>query len=261
MRSGNWKNTTAYAEDLASTNGTKVNGHVAQHQVVHHLDLIEVGMHKLHFFDDDLLAAGGVKSLETTVHTDFEKTMMAGHAPPPAPARPASPKRSEDLSRTMAIPAIRAGPAQDGLHPQGKFPRAERLGHVVVGTALEPQHAVAFLAECRQHDHRQGNPRVLPLTQAPAHLQAADSWQHQVEHDQIRPPRRGKLQGSPPVRRMPGFQASVAQVVHDDLRHGQVVLDNKNACVHHLSLRTSDRHREQLGSHLGITSRYFFRLS
>src|SRR3982751_5137159 len=53
-------NTTPYVEDLASTNGTKVNGHPTQHQVVHHLDLVEVGMHKLHFFDNELLAAGGV---------------------------------------------------------------------------------------------------------------------------------------------------------------------------------------------------------
>jgi hypothetical protein len=107
---------TAYAEDLASTNGTKVNGHQTQHQVVHHLDLIEVGHHKLHFFDDELLAAGGISNLETTVHTDFEKTMMAAHAAPPSPAGTAAPAK-EDLSRTMAIPSatIRMGAAQESV--------------------------------------------------------------------------------------------------------------------------------------------------
>jgi pSer/pThr/pTyr-binding forkhead associated (FHA) protein len=74
---------TVYAEDLASTNGTKVNGHATQHQVVHHLDMIEVGRHRLHFFDDALLAAGGLANLESTVHTDFEKTMVASHVPAP----------------------------------------------------------------------------------------------------------------------------------------------------------------------------------
>jgi hypothetical protein len=105
---------TVYVEDLASTNGTKLNGHAVQHQVVHHLDMVEVGKHRLHFFDDDLLAAGGVSNLETTVHTDFERTMMVGH--PPAQAEAASPPvltqeaprpAREDLSRTMAIPAMR----------------------------------------------------------------------------------------------------------------------------------------------------------
>jgi hypothetical protein len=94
---------TVYAEDLASTNGVRVNGHSTQHQVVHHLDLVEVGHHKLHFFDDELLAAGGISNLETTVHTDFEKTMMAAHVSPPA-AKAATPA-GDDLSRTMAIQA------------------------------------------------------------------------------------------------------------------------------------------------------------
>jgi pSer/pThr/pTyr-binding forkhead associated (FHA) protein len=106
---------TVYVEDLASTNGTKVNGHATQHQVVHHLDLIEVGHHKLHFFDDDLLSAGAPRTLETTIHTDFEKTMMVGHAPAAAePAAPpvltqGAPRRDEELSRTMAMPAFRGG--------------------------------------------------------------------------------------------------------------------------------------------------------
>jgi FHA domain len=99
-------NTTVYAEDLASTNGMKVNGLSASHQVVHHLDLIEVGRHKLHFFDDALLA-GGVGNLESTVLTEFERTMMAAHVQePPQPAAPkqATARRGdEDVSRTMAI--------------------------------------------------------------------------------------------------------------------------------------------------------------
>ena len=110
-------NQTVYAEDLASTNGTKVNGHSTQHQVVHHLDLIEVGHHKLHFFDDELLAAGGISNLETTVHTDFEQTMMVAHA---APATAAKASAREDLSRTMAISsaAVRMGAAQESVDTQ-----------------------------------------------------------------------------------------------------------------------------------------------
>ncbi|HXF78235.1 MAG TPA: FHA domain-containing protein [Usitatibacter sp.] len=104
---------TIYVEDLASTNGTKVNGLTTQHQVVHHLDMIEIGRHKLHFFDDALLA-GGVDNLESTVHTDFERTMLATHAAP-ARAQPAAGSEKEDLSRTMAIPrdGLRLGPAQE----------------------------------------------------------------------------------------------------------------------------------------------------
>ncbi|HLX23723.1 MAG TPA: FHA domain-containing protein [Usitatibacter sp.] len=102
-------NTTIYVEDLASTNGTKVNGLSTNHQVVHHLDLIEVGKHKLHFFDDAMLA-GGMANIESTVQTDFERTMLAAHVP--APKAPAA---EVDLSRTMAIPrdSFRQGPSHE----------------------------------------------------------------------------------------------------------------------------------------------------
>ena len=116
-------NRTVYAEDLASTNGMKVNGITASHQVVHHLDLIEVGKHKLHFFDDELLAAGGVANLESTVQTDFERTMIAANVPEPRaskapePSAPAVLNRGEeDFTRTMMIPrdtSLRVGPAQE----------------------------------------------------------------------------------------------------------------------------------------------------
>ena len=100
---------TAYVEDLASTNGTKVNGIAATTQVVHHLDLIEIGRHKVHFFDDELLA-GRVGGLESTVQTDFERTHMAAQAQEAAPKAAAE---EVDLSRTMLIP--RLGPAQESV--------------------------------------------------------------------------------------------------------------------------------------------------
>jgi hypothetical protein len=111
-------NKTVYAEDLASTNGMKVNGIGASHQVVHHLDLLEVGRHKLHFLDDELLA-GGVGNLESTVQTDFERTMIAAHLPDAKPGAVATAERPEvDLSRTQAIPrdpTLRLGPAQESV--------------------------------------------------------------------------------------------------------------------------------------------------
>jgi pSer/pThr/pTyr-binding forkhead associated (FHA) protein len=133
-------NRTVYVEDLASTNGTKVNGIQTAHQVVHHLDLVEVGRHKIHFFDDAMMA-GGVASLESTVHTDYERTMLAQHVPSAARA-PHPAVNDGDLSRTMAIqrdPTIRlAGSGEDApvaLAPQGRLAlrilSGERAGQTV----------------------------------------------------------------------------------------------------------------------------------
>ena len=97
-------NRTVYVEDLASTNGTQVNGVAATNQVIHHLDLVQVGKHKLHFFDDSMLK-GRVGGLESTVQTDFERTMMAAHVPePPTAAEVAKLREELELTRTMAVP-------------------------------------------------------------------------------------------------------------------------------------------------------------
>ncbi len=57
-----------YVEDLESTNGLKVNGHSAKRQAIQHLDVIQVGNHRIHIFDDALMPSAQV-SPESTVQT------------------------------------------------------------------------------------------------------------------------------------------------------------------------------------------------
>jgi hypothetical protein len=134
-------NRTVYVEDLASTNGTKVNGIATSHQVVHHLDLIEIGRHRMHFFDDSLMV-GRLGSLESTVLTDYERTMLAAHVPvaQPQPAAGGAPAQRDerDLSRTMAIarnPALKMD--EEALAESGapqlalRVTAGERAGQVI----------------------------------------------------------------------------------------------------------------------------------
>jgi len=132
---------TVYVEDLASTNGTKVNGIAATTQVVHHLDLIEAGRHKVHFFDDDMLA-GRVGGLESTIQTDYERTQMrAAAATATALAEaPRSTREDVDLSRTMAIPrdpSLRLGPAQESVRTDEPDSAGLALRVLAGGTAGE----------------------------------------------------------------------------------------------------------------------------
>ena len=115
---------TVYVEDLASTNGTVVNGIPASHQVVHHLDLIEVGKHKLHFFDESMLS-GSVSNLESTVVTEYERTMLAAHAAvaQAAPAAKATATTADDdLDRTRMIRSPFAEGALEQSRPGVKGP-------------------------------------------------------------------------------------------------------------------------------------------
>ena len=117
---------TVYVEDLASTNGTRVNGLAVSQVVVHHLDMIEVGRHRMHVIDDALVV-GHVGGLEDTVLTDFERTMLADHVPTPPP-RP-SRRADDDLSRTIAIqrnPTVRVGPAQETVQTDTAVATAPR---------------------------------------------------------------------------------------------------------------------------------------
>jgi len=108
--------------------------------VVHHLDLIQIGLHRMHFFDDSMMV-GRVGSLESTVLTDYERTMLASHVAvaEQESAAPQPAQRDErDLSRTMAIarnPALamdaeavaQAGPAGLAL----RVTAGERAGQVI----------------------------------------------------------------------------------------------------------------------------------
>ncbi len=71
----------SFIEDLGSTNGTMVNGKPVKKHFLQNNDVVEIGKHKLKYFNDAPTAATAA---------DFEKTMIirnpAKAAPPPTPA-------------------------------------------------------------------------------------------------------------------------------------------------------------------------------
>ncbi|MBL8521613.1 MAG: FHA domain-containing protein [Betaproteobacteria bacterium] len=125
----------SFIEDLNSTNGTLVNGKPIKKHFLQNNDVIEIGKHKLKYFNDTpAQAAGGGAG-------DFEKTMIirkppaapaGGGAPAPAPvAKPAAPAAPAPAAAApapaaaaapppppapapAAAPAAAAAPAQDG---------------------------------------------------------------------------------------------------------------------------------------------------
>jgi pSer/pThr/pTyr-binding forkhead associated (FHA) protein len=103
----------SFIEDLGSTNGTMVNGKPIKKHFLQANDVIEIGKHKLKYFND---------APSQTSPADFEKTMIirspSKPAAPPAaaPAAPAAPAAERVTSDTvtnmkaMAPEVVKAAP-------------------------------------------------------------------------------------------------------------------------------------------------------
>lgn len=110
----------SFIEDLNSTNGTLVNGKPIKKHFLQHNDVIEIGKHKLKYFNDAPAAAASA---------DFEKTMIirkpsvaAAPAAPAAQAAPAPasppPAASIDVKTFKASSATHSNlPAQENVTP------------------------------------------------------------------------------------------------------------------------------------------------
>ena len=88
-------------------------------------------------------------------------------------------------SRAGEAPVSSVGrrrPAQDGAHPGHQFTEAVGLGDVVVSAHFETDHGVDLRSLGRDHDD--GNGRAGP--DRPAHIDAGQTGQHEIEQYQIR---------------------------------------------------------------------------
>jgi hypothetical protein len=79
----------SFIEDLGSTNGTMVNGKPIKKHFLQNNDVVEIGKHKLKYFNDAPTAATAA---------DFEKTMIIRN---PAKAAPPPPKADAALGDTQ----------------------------------------------------------------------------------------------------------------------------------------------------------------
>ncbi len=120
----------SFIEDLGSTNGTMVNGKPIKKHFLQANDVIEIGKHKLKYFND---------APSQTSAADFEKTMIirspskpaAPPAQPPAaaPAAPAAPAAervsSDTVTNMKAMAPEVVKPVPPPPPPAGAAPHAE----------------------------------------------------------------------------------------------------------------------------------------
>ncbi len=119
-------------------------------------------------------------------------------------------------------------PPQQCADARDELPDAERLGQVVVGSALETEHLVRLFAARGQHQDRHvAVQRLAP--HRPADGDAVELGQHHVQDEQIE---RIGLREPQPFRPGPGRdgrQPLEPEVQHDEIADVPIVLDDEDA--------------------------------
>ncbi|MNH09963.1 hypothetical protein D3C79_694260 [compost metagenome] len=120
---------------------------------------------------------------------------------------------------------VDAAAAQQCAYPGQQHPWLARFGHVVVGAHLQAQHLVMAVVAGGQHQDRQG----LGLgAQQPAHLQAIEAGQHQVEDHQVRLVAPGFAQHMVATGNHIDTEVVALQVAGDQFGQGAVIFDQEN---------------------------------
>jgi predicted component of type VI protein secretion system len=91
----------SFIEDMGSTNGTMVNGKPIKKHFLQNNDVIEIGKHKLKYFND---------AVTTTSPADFEKTMIIRSPSKAAPAPAAAERMATDTQTGMKPMATDTSP-------------------------------------------------------------------------------------------------------------------------------------------------------
>ena len=142
----------SFIEDLGSTNGTMVNGKPIKKHFLQNNDVVEIGKHKLKYFNDAPTAATAA---------DFEKTMIirnpAKAAPPPPkpevglgdtqtnlrPVASEAPKPAPSATTTATSSPMPAAPAHSPAPPPMSPPRMPPREHAPPPAAPSHAHAPA----------------------------------------------------------------------------------------------------------------------
>jgi hypothetical protein len=101
----------SFIEDLGSTNGTMVNGKPIKKHFLQNNDVVEIGKHKLKYFNDAPTAATAA---------DFEKTMIIRNPAKAAPPPPKAEAPAADLGATQTNVKAPAPVEDDKTRPAPK---------------------------------------------------------------------------------------------------------------------------------------------
>ncbi len=132
---------------------------------------------------------------------------------------------TEQTGGRLAAPA-----AQNRLDPGKQLARLEGLGQIIVGAELQPDDAVHGVAARGEHEDR----GVAPGADAPAHFEAVEVGQHQIEDEQVEMAAAVLIDGVEAGRGDGNVILRLAEVVGDHLGKAGIVFDQQDSSGHGL---------------------------
>jgi hypothetical protein len=165
-------------------------------------------------------------------HQRAEKLELDVRELRPLPAHLDRPPRHVDeqphshdlLLGARSVAARRSSPPQERLHLRTELGDRERLGDVVVGAELEPEHLVELVVAGREHDDRHRTTRP----QLPADLEPVKLREHDVQHDEVNLLLAETLERLLAVRRLNDRVAVPFERKRQDFPHRHLVVDEEN---------------------------------
>ncbi len=133
-----------------------------------------------------------------------------------------------DHAAHLWLSLTRGGAAQDRVGAGDHFARGKRLGDVVIGAKLDPQHPVELVVAAGEEQHRQ----IAARAQAAAHLQPVHPRHVDIEHHQIGSLPRDRAQCLFSVARFLDREAGLVEGKGQQGSNMGVVIDQKNAAGH-----------------------------
>src|SRR6185295_3326940 len=134
----------------------------------------------------------------------------------------------ETAEAQHARPRGRVGAPQERAQPGEQLARLERLRKIVVRADFEADYAVHGLAARREHEDR----RVPLGPQAPAHLQAVDVGQREIEHEHVVGLASEALERGGAARHGGDVEARRAEVFGHHRGEAGIVFDQENSLGH-----------------------------
>jgi hypothetical protein len=123
------------------------------------------------------------------------------------------------------VPAKHLSAPERRPHAAAELTDRERLGDVVVGPHLEPEHLVDLVVLGREHDDRHLATGAQPATD----LDPVDLGKHDVEDHEVEPLLREAVERLAAVLRRDDFIAVLAKRISEQRLHRLLVVDEQDA--------------------------------